>query len=90
MFKDLEFSTKDYAIGGKLCCATITISDMEMIDDKEFIKNRLASELTKFILEQNLVEFTQMLDPVTFGTKIRARVYLTPNEQIKIVRTMIK
>jgi hypothetical protein len=38
------------------------------------------------MISNGLVEFTQMHDNITFDTIVKARCYLAPNDQVKILR----
>ena len=93
----LDFNTYDYLIGGKMVVgkATITEDYADMIRDgdadaKFAVKQDLINQLTKYMLENNLVEFTSWDDPV-FGRKhVAVRAYLAPDDQIKILRVANK
>lgn len=86
------FETHDYVIGGKLVVGKAILEDSfaEMlnhdVDARDKIKTELIHQMAKYILENKLVEFTQMKDPVTFKTRIAVRAYLAPDEQVKILR----
>ena len=54
------------------------------------VKERLAEELVRYMMENNLIEFTKQLDPNTDNTLYRAHVYVAPNNQIKILRISVK
>jgi hypothetical protein len=91
-FDSFSIKTKDHPIGGKLIHAQLRLSimdQMQFIDDGEYklaIKRKLASELAQFMLENNLVEFTQLPQHSTGENIIHARCFLTPNDQVKILR----
>lgn len=55
-------------------------------DARQKIKEKLVHDLATYMLENNLVEFTQMDDPITFRKQIAVRAYLAPNDQVKILR----
>jgi hypothetical protein len=80
----------DYAIGGKLLTVTYRMSPFEetqMIDStqKAFLKQKIAVLLAEVMIEKKLIEFTQIHDPLV-GTKVNARCYLVPDEQVKLLR----
>lgn len=58
----------------------------EILPDKEQIKKELAEELVQKLLKSNLVEFTRQDDFRTDLVTFRARAYLTPDEQIRVIR----
>lgn len=55
------------------------MSDME-------IKRRLADILAEGILQNSLTEFTRMHDKMDWGDVYRARCYLAPSGDVKILR----
>ena len=93
----IDFNTYDYPIGGKMVVGKAVISEnyAAMIrhgdaDAKLEVKQNLINQLTKYMLENNLVEFTSWDEPV-LGTKhVAVRAYLAPDEQIKILRVARK
>lgn len=93
---DPVFDTYDYAIGGKMVVGKATLGDeysQLMKTDQEArlrVKNELIQQMAQYILENNLVEFTQYTDPVTFNTVVHVRAYLAPNEQVKLLRVANK
>lgn len=93
----LTFRTYDYAIGGKMVVGRATMSEnyFAMIkgnddDAKMAVKRDLIDQLTKYMLENNLVEFTSQQDPITGNTMVAVRAYLAPDAQIKILRVANK
>lgn len=53
---------------------------------KEEMKKRLARQLAELIIENKLVEFTKQENFNTCETTYRARAYLTPDNQVRILR----
>ena len=94
---DPLFQTHDYAIGGKMVVgrATLTEHYRMMMEDGDAdaikqVKEKLIHQMAEFILENKLVEFTHQDDPITFNRQIAVRAYLAPNDQVKILRSVIK
>lgn len=91
-FGDVDFKTYDYVIGGKLVVGRASMDDsyaamlMSDQDARENLKKKLISDMAQFILENNLVEFTQQDDPLTMGKNVYVRAYLAPSDQVKILR----
>lgn len=89
---DPIFNTYDYAIGGKLVVgrAILEESFAQMLsgdqEARQKLKEQLIHQMATFILENNLVEFTQHDDPLTFRKHVMVRAYLAPNDQVKILR----
>jgi hypothetical protein len=92
-YSDFNFTYKDVAIGGKLVTGTIRISNDKMVDVrsehelKQYLKSSMAQQMSEYMISNGLVEFTQMRDSISFDTIVKARCYLAPNDQVKILRT---
>jgi hypothetical protein len=93
MTTDPLFETYDYAIGGKMVKGTAIMSEefRMMIEDgddeaKHKLKSDLIHQMATYMLENNLVEFTHMDDPITFKRHVLVRAYLAPNDQVRILR----
>ena len=90
---NLQFDTHEYAIGGKMIKGMAEMSEsyrmlMENNDRAaiESVKLELMQQMARYMIENNLVEFTYQDDPFTFKRKIAVRAYLAPNDQVKILR----
>jgi hypothetical protein len=87
-----DFQTHDYVIGGKMVVGRATLDDSysELMrtdfEARDRVKHKLIHDMAQFILENNLVEFTQYDDPIDFRKHIAVRAYLAPNDQVKILR----
>ena len=87
---------KDYAIGGKMVTASVVVSEDVMVNQfsdakaREFMRQKLCEDLAAAMLAKGLVEINQAKNPYGFSTKIVARAYLAPDDQIKLLRTLIK
>jgi non-ribosomal peptide synthetase component E (peptide arylation enzyme) len=57
-------------------------------EDKRYIKERLASQIAAFMMQHGLIEFTQHKDPSSSAMMIRGRVYVAPDDQVRIIRTL--
>lgn len=90
------FTAHDYAIGGKLVVGKATFDENYSVllnndvEARHLIKTRLTQQLATYMLENNLVEFTQMEDPLTFRKTVVVRAYVAPNDQVKILRSAKK
>ena len=83
------FTAVTHAIQGKMLLVNLTISEWEMSNkpiQPEEIKYRLANELVKKMVEDNHVEFTKILDPMTMQHKFNARIFVVPDTQVRIIR----
>jgi hypothetical protein len=92
MMNDPIFTTHDYIIGGKLVVGRTTLDESYsqlMHTDHEArmaVKRELVQQMAAYMLENNLVEFTQQDDPLSFRKQIAVRAYIAPNDQVKILR----
>jgi hypothetical protein len=86
-----DFNCKEVAIGGKLVMGKICIpesADVNFADHemKEYVRTSMAIKLAEHMMANGLVEFTYMVDRISFDRVVYARCYLAPNEQVKILR----
>lgn len=85
---------RDYAIGGKMVTVSVTVSEDVMINQlsdpkaREFMRQKLCEDLAAAIISKGLVEVNQAKNPYDFSTKIVARAYLAPDDQVKLLRTL--
>lgn len=94
MFDDINtrFETLDFTIQGKMVICRMRVPDLHMrtMDPnfKDSIKNQMASNIAHFMLDNNMIEYTQIRDHASFDTLINARCFVTPDEQVRLLRTM--
>ena len=96
MLKNLttDFESMDVAITGKMVMVSATIDDSIMMahhlpeQDRKYIREQMAMQIAGFLLDNNMIEYTQMKDPIDFKTHIRGRIFVTPNDQTKLIRTL--
>lgn len=85
---------EDFDIGGKLVATQIVLSHMDSMSfrsDNEFkteIKKRIVSQLVEHLIDAKLVEVTYEQDASFNGFAVRARAYLAPDSQVKILRQL--
>ena len=88
-YSSYDFNIKEYAIGGKLITASFIVNEMTLEHvPKDEIKRKLAIELAQGMIENNLLEFTSMRDPLSSNIRISVRCYLAPDGQVKIIREL--
>lgn len=91
-YNEPDFTTYDYIIGGKLVVGKAVMDDSFAMmlktdqDARKNLKEKLVHDMATYMLENNLVEFTQATDPLTFKTAVMVRAYIAPNDQVKILR----
>lgn len=87
---NVEFT--EFGIGGKLLTAKMEISVQEKekfstdTHYREFIKEELATQLVRAMIENKLIEFIYRNNPSDYTTKISASCYVTKDDQVKILR----
>ena len=90
--EDFKFEFEDYAIGGKMITGTFTVTAEMMVQIKsdaefaEYVKMQMANLLAKAMVENKLLEFTTQEDYIHQQKHVRVRGFMTPNEQVKILR----
>ncbi len=87
-----NITIQEFAIGGKLVRVfeQLSVASAYHFDNdqqfREELKRRLVQSLVEYIIENRLVECTAMHRPDTQMTQVMARMYLAPNDQIKLLR----
>ena len=78
-------------IQGKMLTTTLKMSpyEAEQMDDIE-IKNRLISLMVREIMDNKCIEFTKQQDYAKDEVIIRARIYVTPDTDVKLIRQVQK
>lgn len=80
----------DTPIGGKLLVAELEITEYDLLRLTDIdIKERLTNILAKGIMNSEHVVFTKSADPIKFSELVRARCYLAPSDQVRILRQVI-
>lgn len=78
---------EDYAIKGKML-QTSVMSELEMSGMSEMeMKRFIARELVDALINHKLIEFTSIINPSTITKMYRGRVFVTPDDQVRIIRT---
>ena len=85
-------NTREHQLTGELISVETT-SDMELahFDEKAFeakIKLELVNKLVEYMFKNNKIQFTKQLDHSMGRYSYRAYVYVTPNSQTNVVRTL--
>jgi len=63
--------------------------EAEQMDDIE-VKNRLISLMVREIMDANCIEFTKQQDYANDEIIIRARIFVTPNDDVQLIRKVQK
>jgi hypothetical protein len=87
-----SFEYEEHAIGGKLVGVSQTLGFEESLrfqselEYKDELKHMITQSLVSYMLENKLIEVTYKHEPILNTLTIRARAYVTPDSQIKILR----
>jgi hypothetical protein len=84
-------ASADYIIQGQMLTTTLKMSpyEAEQMDDIE-VKNRLISLMVREIMDANCIEFTKQQDYANDEIIIRARIFVTPNDDVQLIRKVQK
>jgi len=78
-------------IQGQMVTAKIdySIYDMQVIDDVA-MKTHLINQLCMELLSAKCIEFTKQQSPGADTVTVRARIYATPDSQVRLIRSATK
>jgi hypothetical protein len=81
----------DHQISGKmLTVSRATTAEMDraldIVNLERSIKIDLAKDLAFHMMNSGMIEFTRQTDPTTYTVTYRARCFMTPNDQVQILR----
>lgn len=88
MNPEISFEAIDHLIQGKMIACALNLSVDQVMYDKNVIRHKLASEIAQYMIDNKLIEFTQQRNSFDLGLTVRARVFVTPDDTVKIIRTM--
>jgi hypothetical protein len=72
---------------GKMIVAQMTINANDAIQiDDSILKEQLIKKLVEELMKSNCIEFTKQQDYARMETKIRARIFATPDDQVRLIR----
>ena len=86
-----NISTTDHLIQGQMVEVSLSFDSYEMVkmtDDQ--IKTKIMFFLGDELIKRKCVEFTKQHDVVTNKTVIRARTFVTPDSNVRVLREMKK
>lgn len=81
---------QDHAISGRMFLAVVHSAYDPRVNDKDQedrVKYELTEKLIRDIIQAKCIEFTKSLDNTTGAYTYRARCFVTPDAQVKILRT---
>ena len=89
--------TKDYAIKGEMLTVQKPYSDLDYfelenkcgIKTPDVIKSQLLNLLVNELYNKNFISFVMIQDPTTLNRCFRARIFVTPDSQTRIVKELL-
>ena len=86
-------NTYDHAISGRMFLAVLHVAfdpeDNLTPDKEDRVKYELTEKLLRDIIQAKCVEFTKSQDVASGAYTYRARCFVTPDAQVKILRTLL-
>jgi hypothetical protein len=84
-------ASTDYIIQGQMLTTSLTMSpyEAEHMDEHE-MKTLLVSKMMREIMDSNCIEFTKQQDYASDEVIIRARIFVTPNDDVQLIRKVQK
>jgi len=82
---------QEHAISGRMFLSVLHVAydseDHFHPDKEDRVKYELTEKLLRDIIQAKCVEFTRSVDPASGSYTYRARCFVTPDAQVKILRT---
>lgn len=94
-----NINTKEYAIQGKMLTVQKVLNGYELErtglsanikNYEDEIKKELINQMVNEIVKGNYIEFTSQKDMMTNSVVYRARIFVTPDTQTRIIRQVQK
>ena len=94
-----NINTKEYAIQGKMLTVQKVLNGYELErtglsanikNYEDEIKKELINQMVREIVKENYIEFTSQKDMMTNSVVYRARIFVTPDTQTRIIRQVQK
>ena len=79
------------AIQGQMITAALEIDEIQLIAmDDIAMKNKVLNMLLNELIAAKCIEFTKQHDVATNTIKVRARIFATPDTQVRLIRNATK
>jgi hypothetical protein len=79
------------AIQGQMITATLHVDEMQLMSmDDIAMKKKVLDMLLNELLSAQCIEFTKQQDVATNTLTIRARIFATPDNQVRLIRNATK
>ena len=83
-------NVREVAIKGESFTVSKSFNQLDMINSggitPDEIKQMLIREIVEQMMDSNFIEFTKLEDVNTYNTTFRARVFVVPDSQVRLLR----
>jgi hypothetical protein len=88
---NLTISPPTHAIQGQMVTATLHVDEMQLMSmDDIAMKKKVLNMLLNELLSAKCIEFTKQQDVATNTLTVRARIFATPDNQVRLIREATK
>jgi hypothetical protein len=88
---NLTISPPTHAIQGQMVTATLHVDEMQLMSmDDIAMKKKVLDMLLNELLSAKCIEFTKQQDVATNTLTVRARIFATPDNQVRLIREATK
>lgn len=84
-----EISGKMITVEYAVTSSSISQIAMDPEEYEKFVKTELCQKIVHEMYKQKFIEFTRQVDH-NHGVRYRARIFVTPDDQVRILRQHIK
>jgi hypothetical protein len=86
---NITIPQKTHVIQGRMLTYRLVISPADEVYNKLSVgelKRQMAMKIAEEMLIEGCMEFTKMYDPINSNNCYHARIFVTPNDQVKLLR----
>jgi hypothetical protein len=96
--RDIDINVQSLAVQGKMICAQIDVDNSGLIsaavsddESKRLIKKALAEKIAECMFNEEMIEYSIQDNGPAYGTKtVRARAFVTPDNQVRLLKIHAK
>ena len=91
---DVSFEYEDHAIQGKMVIGRAVLPEeyhLKALSDAAFkqnVREILIQKLAEALYKEKLVEINQVKDPLSGELRVIIRAFMTPDSQVRLLRTI--
>ena len=91
---DIDVNVQSLAVQGKMICAQLEVDDSELVvaavsdyEAKRLIKKLLAEKIAQCMFDNEMIEYSIQDNGPAYCTKtVRARAFVTPDNQVRLLK----